>query len=108
MSQFSPHTENKLNKLKTKSSVLKQLTERREECMEKLLSGAIDLPPTELDYDDNSNRPSAQFVRHIIPEQALNSGELIHIIKHDQLAVSPTPTESTEDVNQSKPTDLEN
>lgn len=96
-------TENKLNKLKTNTSVLKQLSERREECMEKLLSGTIELAKdSDLDFDDN-NRTS-QFVRHIIPEQALNGAELVHIIKHDHLAV----TESTEDVDQSKRTELEN
>lgn len=82
---------------------MKQLTERREECMEKLLSGAIELETDpDLDFDDN-NRTS-QLVRHIIPEQALNTAELVHIIKHDHLAA----TDSTEDVDQSKQTELEN
>lgn len=90
--------------MKTDSSVLKQLAERREECMEKLLSGAFELASDpDLDFDDN-NRAS-QIVRHIIPEQALNSAELVHIIKHDHLAA----TESTEDVvDQPKQTELEN
>lgn len=71
--------------------------------MEKLLSGAIELETDpDLDFDDN-NRTS-QLVRHIIPEQALNTAELVHIIKHDHLAA----TDSTEDVDQSKQTELEN
>lgn len=88
--------------MKSDSGVLKQLAERREECMEKLLSGAIELVnDPALDFDD-SNRTS-QIIRHIIPEQAVNSAELVHIIKHDHLAA----TESNED-EQSKQTDLEN
>lgn len=71
--------------------------------MEKLLSGAIELAADcDLDFDDSSR--SSQLVRHIIPEQPLNSAELVHIIKHDHLAVK----ESTEDVDQSKQTELEN
>lgn len=96
-------TEKKLNKLKTNSSVLEQLTERREACMENLLRGTIELPSdTDLNLD-SSETSHNQLVRHIIPEQAINSAELLHIIKHDQLA-----TETTEDVEQSKQTELEN
>lgn len=98
--------EKKLNKLKSNSSVLKQLADRREECMEKLLSGAIDLSTnSDLDFDDSSNRPVLELVRHIIPEQAVNSTELVHIIKHDHLAA----TESTDDdVDQQNQTESKN
>lgn len=98
------HTEKKLNKLKNKSSVLKQLADRREECMEKLLTGAIDLP-TDLDFDDNSNRTASQFVRHIIPEQPLNSAELVHIIKHDHLASATESIENVDQTNKSNESD---
>ncbi|KAG4078393.1 hypothetical protein HA402_013103 [Bradysia odoriphaga] len=97
--EYLESLEKKLNKLKTNTSVLKQLTDRREECMEKLLNGTIDLPTnSDLDFDDSSNRPVLQLVRHIIPEQALNTTELVHIIKHDHLAA----TETTEDVDQAE------
>lgn len=70
--------------------------------MEKLLRGSIDLASdSDLDFNDNSR--TSQLVRHIVPEQAINSAELLHIIKHDQL-----DTESTENVDKSKQTDLEN
>lgn len=95
---MSKFTEKKLNKLKTNSSVLQQLTERREACMENLLNGTIELEAnTDLDFEDNSRTSHRQLVRHIIPEQAINSAELVHIIKHDHLA-----TESTEDVDSNK------
>lgn len=98
---MSIFTEKKLNKLKSNSSVLQQLTERRQACMENLLNGTIELEAdTGLDLEDSSR--TSNIVRHIIPEQAINSTELVHIIKHDHLA-----TESTEDVDSKKP-DLEN
>lgn len=62
--------------------------------MEHLLSGAITLPnDTELGIDleaaDNTDTRQLSgpglIVRRILPEQAVNPGELVHIIKYDQL-----------------------
>lgn len=86
--------EKKLSKLRTNTDVLSQLTARREQCLEHLLSGAITLPTdSELGIDleaaeNTDTRPlsgTGIIVRSLLPEQAVNAGELVHIIKYDQL-----------------------
>lgn len=80
--------------MRTNTNVLSQLTARREQCLEHLLNGAITLPTdTELGIDleaaDNTDTRQLSgpgiIVRRILPEQAVNPGELVHIIKYDQL-----------------------
>lgn len=67
-----------------------QLSARREQCLESLLRGSITLP-TDSDFglddlpSDNSEIKTNEILRHIVPEQAVHPGELVHIIKHDQL-----------------------
>lgn len=67
-----------------------ELSARREQCLENLLRGNITLP-TDADFGlDGQSDPEISesllpIVRHIIPEQAISPGELVHIIKYDQL-----------------------
>lgn len=90
---FSRATERKLTKLRTDSGVLEQLTARRENCVERLLQGDIDLPTAaEFGFDPNAESVDQQqagvvgdLVRHIRPEQAVNAAELLHLIQFDQL-----------------------
>lgn len=93
--------EKKLQKLQTDTNVVDQLKARREQCMENLLRDNItlrdsvneDLNRLEEDFEDNRRRDLARF---LVPEQALNTSELIHIINHDQLEASvQTTTEET-------------
>ena len=84
--------ENRLKKLKKDPSVLKQLSERREAAIENLLK-TTDRLTTESDI--NFDQPihqsleileSAQeIIRHICPAQPQTVGEVVHIIKYDQL-----------------------
>lgn len=66
-----------------------QLKARREHCIENLLVGNINLNDTlndevYLDEDIESNR-RRDILRYIQPEQPINLGELVTIIKHDHL-----------------------
>lgn len=67
---------------------MKQLSEKRESCMRNLLSGGITIRD---ETDLQLEAPTADFgaatelLRHIKPEQPMSVGEIIHIIKHDQL-----------------------
>lgn len=63
---------------------------RREHCIENLLEGNINLSDCTngdeiyLNEDFESNR-RRDILRYIQPEQAINLGELVTIIQHDQL-----------------------
>lgn len=85
---FCVFIERKLNRLKSSTGVLQQLSSRREHCLESLLRGSITLP-TDADFGLNhlSAEPgrAEQLIRHIIPEQAIHPVELVHIIDYDQL-----------------------
>lgn len=74
-------------------NVLNQLAARREQCFEHLLNGQIQLP-TEEDFGLSNSSPNIDqlqltganlVLRRIQPEQPINPGELVHIIKYDQL-----------------------
>ncbi|KAJ6636075.1 SUMO-interacting motif-containing protein 1, partial [Pseudolycoriella hygida] len=64
--EYIERLEKKLNNLKVNSSITKQLAERREECMEKLLIGAIELSS---DSEDSDLKPASKLIRRIVPEQ---------------------------------------
>lgn len=67
-----------------------QLKARREHCIENLLVGNINLDDYNnsdnhhLDEDFETNR-RRELLRYIQPEQPINLGELVTIIKHDYL-----------------------
>lgn len=77
--------------------MLNQLAARREQCLEHLLNGHIQLPSDEEFGLLSTLSPSSNTVdqlhltganlvlRRIQPEQPVNPGELVHIIKYDQL-----------------------
>lgn len=75
-----------MNKIKKKSGVLEQLKEKREECINNLLnnSGTI---TTEDDIELDRSIEANKIVNHIIPQQAQSVGEIVHLVKHDQLDI---------------------
>lgn len=95
--------EKKLEKLHTNSNILQELADRREHCLASLLRGSITLP-TDIDCglldgsdsDLSESRRGSEIVRHIIPEQPTNPGELVHIIKFDQLEQLTSSTSDTD------------
>jgi len=82
--------EQKLRKIKNNTSILKQLQERREYCLENLLNTDINITtdndlkldcPIQSDFGNKGG----ELLRYINPEQPITHGEIIHIIKYDQL-----------------------
>lgn len=76
-------SEKKLAKLKNDPNILNQLKARREQCMEHLLQGNLDLGPQSIDDDEDFEANRIQ--RYIQPEQPINIAELVRIIEHDHL-----------------------
>lgn len=69
--------------MKNDPNILNQLKARREQCMEHLLQGNIDLGPQSIDEDEEFEANRIQ--RYIQPEQPINCAELVRIIEHDHL-----------------------
>ncbi|XP_018788377.1 PREDICTED: uncharacterized protein LOC108968673 [Bactrocera latifrons] len=76
--------ERKLQKIKKGANLVEALTEKRNDCLRHLLnSGDADNNNEVLALDQPLN--NIEFYRHLQPVQALSVGELVHIVKHDQL-----------------------
>lgn len=85
--------ERRLRRIRTNPTVLQQLAERREACMQHLLndSSAALRADSELALDEPVNQH--ELLRFIRPEQALSVAELVHIVKYDHLEQEPTEPE---------------
>ncbi|XP_053691873.1 uncharacterized protein LOC128740360 [Sabethes cyaneus] len=84
--------ERKLKRIKTNPSVLQQLAERREVCMQHLLNdntnGRFDrLNSDLLELEEPVN--NYELLRFIKPEQALSAAELVNLVKYDHLEPDP-------------------
>ncbi|GLV34556.1 uncharacterized protein CBL_09036 [Carabus blaptoides fortunei] len=77
--QYLQILENKLQKLKNDPDILRQLSEKREACMQQLLAGTdFDQDNSELEAPVNASA----ILRAIAPErQALTSGEIVELVK---------------------------
>lgn len=76
--------ERKLEKIKKGANLVEALSEKRNDCLRQLLnSGDADNNNEVLALDEPLN--NIEFYRHLQPVQALSVGELVHIVKHDQL-----------------------
>lgn len=83
--------ERRLKRIKTNPTVLQQLVERREACMQHLLadnSRVVIRGESELALDEPVSHH--ELLRFIRPEQALSVAELVHIVKYDHLEQEPT------------------
>lgn len=75
--------ERRLKRIKTNPTVLQQLTERREACMQQLLN---DSSAASYNYDQLDEPVfNHELLRIIRPEQAISAAELAHLVKHDHL-----------------------
>lgn len=86
--------ERRLKRIKTNPSVLQQLAERREACMQHLLNDSSRVTirgESELALDEPVSHH--ELLRFIRPEQALSVAELVHIVKYDHLEQEPTEAE---------------
>lgn len=86
-----------MKRIKTNPTVLQQLTERREACLEHLLNdNSVNIRgDSELALDEPVNHH--ELLRFIRPEQALSVAELVHIVKYDHLEPEPTESEHPQD-----------
>lgn len=87
--------ERRLKRIRSNPTVLQQLAERREACMQHLLndnSSARRNSDLELDEPVNNH----ELLRFIRPEQALSVAELVHLIKYDHLEQEPTAHQEQE------------
>lgn len=73
-----------MRKIKKDPSVLEQLKEKREECLNNLLNNSSSIQ-TEQDYVLDESVTSNEIIRHLIPAQAQTVGEIAHLIEHDTL-----------------------
>lgn len=79
--------ERKLQKIKNNTNVLAQLAEKREACMQQFLSNKSYMEHEQhLDFE---NSTTSLILKTIAPQkQALNQGELLQLVKNDQLESS--------------------
>lgn len=89
--------ERRLRRIRSNPTVLQQLAERREACMQHLLSDNSSTPARgnpELDLDEPVN--NHELLRFIRPEQALSVAELVHLVKYDHLEQEPNAPQEHE------------
>ncbi|XP_045477668.1 uncharacterized protein LOC123682898 isoform X2 [Harmonia axyridis] len=84
--QYLATLESKLKQLKSDSNIVEQLIAKREACMQQLLAGE-NVFAEEIDLD----QPVNNLKNLLSSRQALNQGEIVDLLKHDQL-------ENTEEV----------
>ncbi|XP_055590255.1 uncharacterized protein LOC129742380 [Uranotaenia lowii] len=79
--------ESRLKRLKTNPSVLQQLAERREACMQHLLNDSTAPIGNDLSLYLELDEPvnNREILRLIRPEQPLSVAEVVHLVNHDQL-----------------------
>ena len=82
--------ERKLRKIKKNSTVLQQLVEKREACMQRLLNDNNFAHNSESDLELEKPIERSEFVRFIRPEQAQSVAEIVHLVNHDQLELDTT------------------
>lgn len=76
--------------------MLQQLKDRREHCIETLLASdtPVEQRISDLELDQPvSGSSSGSVARFINPEQALTVGEVLHLVKHDELDNTDTEVE---------------
>lgn len=80
--------ERRLKRIKTNPTVLQQLAERREACMQQLLNDTSSVAASNNNSYDQLDEPvfNHELLRIIRPEQAISAAELAHLVKHDHLA----------------------
>lgn len=88
-------TEQRLRKIKNDPDVLKQLAEKREACMQQLLFSQCEVDDETIDL--NTPIDNSTILRAIAPQkQALTQGELVELVKYDQLIEEKEEEESRE------------
>lgn len=67
---------------------MKQLSNHRETCFENLLNNQITIQ-TDQDFELNATiirgDRANELIRYLCPEQPISTGEIVHLLKYDQL-----------------------
>ncbi|XP_053945333.1 uncharacterized protein LOC128854902 [Anastrepha ludens] len=93
--------ERKLQKIKKGANLVEALAEKRNDCLRQLLNnGDPDNNNAVLALDQPLNNP--EFYRHLQPVQAISVGELVHIVKYDQLQQEPTQENNDKQIDKDK------
>lgn len=79
-----------MKQLKKDSNIVKQLASKREDCMQQLLAGE-----NVVEAEPELNQPVNNLRNLLSSRQALNQGEVVDLLKHDQL-------ENEEDILESR------
>lgn len=92
--------ERRLKRIKTNPTVLQQLAERREACMQQLLNDTSSAAASN-NYDQLDEPVfNHELLRIIRPEQAISAAELAHLVKHDHLAEEHEDEQQQQNQNQ--------
>nr|CAH7757622.1 unnamed protein product [Callosobruchus chinensis] len=75
--------EARLRKIKQDPNILAQLAAKKEECMRQLLNRPGELDDEILSLEEPIE--NLQILRTIAPQQAVTQGELVELLKYDQL-----------------------
>ncbi|CAH0564165.1 unnamed protein product [Brassicogethes aeneus] len=82
--QYLAILEEKLRKIKSDPDVLRQLAEKRESCMQQLMLADPFYEDENIELD--TPVPNSHIIRTLQPQkQALNQGEIVELVKYDQL-----------------------
>lgn len=93
-------SEEKLRKIKNDPDILTQLAAKREACMRDLINDYALVDEDILSLDEPV--PNSQLLRAIAPQrQALNQGELVDLVRHDQLKDDDSDPEVNRDQSDS-------
>lgn len=79
-----------MKQLKKDSNIVQQLASKREDCMQQLLAGE-----NVVEAEPELNQPVNNLRNLLSSRQALNQGEVVDLLKHDQL-------ENEEDILESR------
>ncbi|XP_076269463.1 uncharacterized protein LOC143202058 isoform X2 [Rhynchophorus ferrugineus] len=93
--------ESKLRKIKSDPNVLRQLAAKKEGFMLQLLNEEHSYSVEQSHLDEPI--PNSQILRTLLPQkQALNQGEVVELIKYDQLSSEADDIDNTEPVSEYK------
>ncbi|CAH2013512.1 unnamed protein product [Acanthoscelides obtectus] len=81
--EYLANLEAKLRKLQLNPNILSQLAAKKEACMQQLLKTSTELDDEILTLEEPIE--NLQILRTVTPQQALTQGELVELIKYDQL-----------------------
>lgn len=94
--QYLAVLEEKLRKIKNDPRVLAQLAAKKEDCMQQLLTSAVHIDEEIIELDEPIS--NSQILRTIAPQkQAINQGEIVELVKYDQLKNDDSDSEVNKD-----------